>query len=128
MLRRARRALCPARTLHRTRSAMRVVIPRSGTSAFTLARPGARSSALLIRALDEVEQIGVDRAVGSEHVGDAVAEIERTAVEVLTTSAGLRDHERAGSDVPRVCGVTLVEGVEPAGGNVGETQRRRAEG
>ena len=36
----------------------------------------------------------VDAAVGAQHVGDAVAEVERAAVEVLAAAAGLGDHQR----------------------------------
>ena len=66
-------------------------------------------------------------AVGGEHVGDAPAQVERTAVEVLAATAGLGDHERPGGDVPRVGRVALVERVEATGCHVGEAQRRAAE-
>ena len=75
-----------------------------------------------IGPLDEREQVIVDRAVGRQHVGDTATEVDGSAVEILAAAACLLDHERTGSDIPRVRSVAFEEGVDPACGDVGEAQ------
>ncbi len=67
------------------------------------------------------------RPLRGQHVGQAGAEVQRAAVEVLDPPAGLGDHQAAGPDVPGVGGVALQEAVDAARRDVGQAQRRRAQ-
>ena len=69
----------------------------------------------------------VNPAVARQHVGEAGTEVERPAVEVVDAPAGLGDQQRAGTDIPGVRRVRFEEGVDAAGRDVGEAERRRAQ-
>ena len=69
----------------------------------------------------------VDVPVRGQYVGQPGPEVERPAVERLDPSARLRDQQGAGADIPRVGRVGLQEGVDAAGGDERQAQRRRAD-
>ena len=69
----------------------------------------------------------MDPPVRGQHVGQPRAEVHRAAVEILDPAPRLGDHERAGADVPGIRGVALQEGVDAAGGDIGQAQRGRAD-
>ena len=119
------------------RSAVTTSAPRARSSAASAApmpRPPPVTTTRLpatvtrapVRAARARERV-VDAPVRRQHVGQPGPEVERPAVERLDPPARLGDQQGAGADVPRVGRVGLQEGVDAAGGDVRQAQRRRAD-